>query len=232
MIPIRDENPTGRTPFVTIGLIAANVVVYLFQMMQPLAAQEVFIASWGAVPNDVSEGLRMLPAFPSAWVTLLTSMFMHGGLMHLGGNMLYLWIFGNNIEDQLGPIKFLLFYLIGGLVAALSHIAFDPHSTIPMVGASGAISAVLGAYMLAYPKARVVVLVWIVMIVKFIRVPAILMLGIWFLMQVFSFTGEMNREGGGVAWLAHIGGFVAGVVMIFLAGVRPQRPALSRSYYR
>ena len=152
--------------------------------------------------------------------------------MHLGGNMLYLWIFGNNIEDRLGPVKFLFFYLIGGLVAALSHILFDPASNIPMVGASGAISAVLGAYMLAYPKARVVVLVWIVMIVRFIRVPAILMLGIWFFMQLSSFAGDMGREGGGVAWLAHIGGFVAGIIMIFIAGVRPQKPTLSRAYSR
>lgn len=232
MIPIRDENPTSRTPFVTIGLIAANVLVHLYQMSQPMDAQESFVMTWGAIPSHVFAGWELLPSFPTAWLTLFTSMFMHGGLMHLGGNMLYLWIFGNNIEDRLGHVKFLLFYLVGGLVAALSHILFDPQSNIPMVGASGAISAVLGAYMLAYPKARVVVLVWIVMIVRFIRVPAILMLGIWFAMQIFSFAGETGREGGGVAWLAHIGGFIAGVIMIFLAGVRPQRPALKRSYFR
>jgi len=143
----------------------------------------------------------------------------------LGGNMLYLWIFGNNIEDRLGHVKFLFFYLIGGLVAALSHVFFDPSSQIPMVGASGAISAVLGAYMLAYPKARVVVLFWIVFIIRYIRVPAILMLGVWFVMQLSGFFGDMNRQGGGVAWLAHIGGFVAGVVLGFLAGLRPSRPA-------
>ncbi|MCB1059235.1 MAG: rhomboid family intramembrane serine protease [Calditrichaeota bacterium] len=232
MIPIRDENPTSRTPYVTIGLIALNVVVYLMQMFQPPEAQEAFIMAWGAIPSEVYAGWHELPSFPAAWLTLFTSMFMHGGLMHLGGNMLYLWIFGNNIEDRLGPVKFLFFYLIGGLVAALSHILFDPASNIPMVGASGAISAVLGAYMLAYPKARVVVLVWIVMIVRFIRVPAILMLGIWFFMQLSSFAGDMGREGGGVAWLAHIGGFVAGIIMIFIAGVRPQKPTLSRAYSR
>ncbi|MBK6909599.1 MAG: rhomboid family intramembrane serine protease [bacterium] len=232
MIPIRDENPTRGTPIVTIGLIAINVVVFAFQFTMPPDAQQAFVFAWGAIPRDIVGGWDLLPAIPLSWLTLWSSMFMHGGLMHLGGNMLYLWIFGNNIEDTLGHFKFLLFYLTGGLVAALSHIVFDPSSEIPMVGASGAISAVLGAYMLAYPKARVVVLLWIVYIVRFITVPAILMLGIWFVMQLGGFANEMNRQGGGVAWLAHIGGFVSGVIMILLAGVRPNRTTTRTSPWR
>ncbi len=225
MIPIRDENPTRSTPFVTIALIAVNVLVFVMQMLQPPEAQQQFVFAWSAIPRDITLGWDLLPTIPVAWLTLFTSMFMHGGLMHLGGNMLYLWIFGNNVEDRVGHIQFLFFYIIGGLVAALSHVFFDPTSQIPMVGASGAISAVLGAYMLAYPNARVVVLLWIVFFVRFIRVPAILMLGVWFVMQISGFFGDMSREGGGVAWLAHIGGFVAGVVLGFIAGLRPARSA-------
>lgn len=230
MIPIRDENPTHSTPFVTVALIVANVVVFVLQMLQTPEAQQQFVFAWGAIPNEIVSGWDLLPAIPVAWLTLFTSMFMHGGLMHLGGNMLYLWIFGNNIEDRLGHVGFLFFYVLGGLVAALSHVVFDPASEIPMVGASGAISAVLGAYMLAYPRAHVIVLLWIVFFVRFIRVPAILMLGVWFFMQLSGFFNEMNREGGGVAWLAHIGGFVAGVVLAFFAGVRPKRPAYYSRY--
>ena len=222
MIPIRDENPASRKPVVTIALIAANCLVLALQMLQPMEQQEAFVMAWGAIPRDIIGGWDLLPSVPTAWMTLFSSMFMHGGLMHLGGNMLYLWIFGNNIEDTLGHVKFLIFYLLGGLAAALSHVSFDPQSAIPMVGASGAISAVLGAYLLAFPSARVVVLVWIVMIVRFIRVPALLMLGIWFAMQIFGFAGD-SSQGGGVAWLAHIGGFVAGIVMALLLGVRPRR---------
>lgn len=230
MIPIRDENPTRSTPFVTIALIAVNVLVFVMQMLQPPEARQQFVFAWGAIPRDITLGWDLLPTIPVAWLTLFTSMFMHGGLMHLGGNMLYLWIFGNNVEDRLGHIQFLFFYIIGGLVAALSHVLFDPSSQIPMVGASGAISAVLGAYMLAYPKARVVVLFWIVFFVRFIRVPAILMLGVWFVMQLSGFFGDMSREGGGVAWLAHIGGFIAGVVLGFVAGLRPARTAYYSRY--
>ena len=230
MIPIRDENPTRSTPFVTIGLIVVNVLVFVMQMLQPPEAQQQFVFAWGATPHDITTGWDLLPTIPVAWLTLFTSMFMHGGLMHLGGNMLYLWIFGNNVEDRLGHIQFLFFYIIGGLVAALSHVFFDPSSQIPMVGASGAISAVLGAYMLAYPKARVVVLFWIVFFVRFIRVPAILMLGVWFVMQLSGFFNDMSSEGGGVAWLAHIGGFIAGVVLGFVAGLRPARTAYYSRY--
>ncbi|MBK6766274.1 MAG: rhomboid family intramembrane serine protease [bacterium] len=232
MIPIRDENPTRTTPFVTIALIAANVIVFALQMLESPEAQQAFVFAWGAIPRDIALGWNLLPAIPIAWLTLFSSMFMHGGLMHLGGNMLYLWIFGNNIEDRLGHVKYLVFYIVGGLAAALSHVFFDPHSEIPMVGASGAISAVLGGYIVAYPKARVVVLMWFVIIVRFIRVPALLMLGIWFAMQIFGFAGDANSQGGGVAWLAHIGGFVVGVILILLAGVRPQRPAYSRTGWR
>jgi membrane associated rhomboid family serine protease len=149
-------------------------------------------------------------------------MFMHGGFMHLAGNMLYLWIFGNNIEDVLGKIGYLLFYLAGGLVAALSHILANPLSDVPMVGASGAISAVLGAYIVLFPRAHVIILLWVVFVVRFIPVPAFLVLGVWFVMQLSGVLGD-SGTGGGIAWFAHIGGFLAGVVMILVSGARAKR---------
>lgn len=218
MIPIRDENPIQGTPYVTLALIALNLAVYGYQFILPPQAAYVFLHQYGVVPVWLT-GQAPVPA-PLAWLpqpfTLLSSMFLHGGIFHLAGNMLYLWIFGNNIEDALGPVRFIAFYLIGGLAASLAHVVTGPASPLPMIGASGAIAAVLGAYFLLYPRANVVVLLWFFVLVRFIRVPAVFVLGAWFLLQVVGFGGP------GVAWMAHIGGFVVGLVLIRFFLPRPK----------
>ncbi|HPP73707.1 MAG TPA: rhomboid family intramembrane serine protease [Armatimonadota bacterium] len=231
MIPIRDENPTRTTPYVVYVLIALNV---LFFIIDSIGAQDFRGNLWGysMIPAEIVTG-EDLPAVirgeivphssPNpVWLTIITSMFLHGGWLHLGGNMLYLWIFGNNIEDALGHVKFLFFYLMGGVVAACAHILFNINSQVPTVGASGAIAAVLGAYLVLFPKHRVIVLVFLLFFITTIAVPAVVVLGIWFALQVFSAiegTG-MTPGSGGVAYWAHIGGFVAGVVGILLFGGR------------
>ncbi len=217
MIPLRDENPTRRFPIVTVGIIAINVVVAVYSFTLPVNEFEGFVSTYGAVP-------ALLFSAPQYWLTLVTSMFMHGGVAHLGGNMLYLWIFGNNVEDHLGHVKFLLFYLICGFAAALTHALTEVSSTIPMVGASGAISGILGAYLVLYPHARVVTLVALVFFIRFVPVPAYLVLGVWFLMQLTGILGPS----GGIAFFAHIGGFIFGLFGIFLFG-SPRR-ARSRSF--
>lgn len=222
MIPIRDENPTRRPPLVTVLLIAINAAVFLLEVVQSPSAQTQFVYTWGAIPSQLTRDLLQLPAPPAHWLTLISSMFLHGGLGHLGGNMLYLWIFGNNIEDYLGHFRFLLFYLLCGLLAALTHAATDPSSAVPMIGASGAISGVLGGYLLLHPRANVVVLVFFVFFIRTIRVPAALVLGLWFLMQLTGILGGSD----GIAIFAHIGGFLAGLLLIRpFGGFRdPHRP--------
>jgi len=216
LIPIRDENPTRRKPFVTVALIAGNIVVYIYQFMLGPDASVDFYVNYGAIPAVLVFDLRALPALPVSWITLVTSMFMHGGLLHLAGNMLYLWIFGNNIEDHLGHVRFILFYLLSGIVAAITHAAIFSDSLVPMVGASGAISGVLGAYAITYPKARVVVMIWLLIIIKFVRIPAFIVLGLWFLFQLSGGFGSFSGEDQGIAWFAHIGGFAAGIGLILL----------------
>ncbi|MFH1059024.1 MAG: rhomboid family intramembrane serine protease [Pseudomonadota bacterium] len=219
MIPIRDENPTQGVPFLTIALIAANLLVYAYQLLLSGPAEQLFIYDYGLVPGWLTHSARQGPPpdFIARPLTVLTSMFLHGDILHVAGNMLYLWIFGNNIEDRLGPVRFLAFYLVGGVLAALAFVLTEPGAMLPMVGASGAIAAVLGAYFLLYPRANVVVLIWFFFFVNFVRVPAVLMLGIWFLFQVLGVGGS------GVAWMAHIGGFVAGLLLIRLFLPRPER---------
>jgi len=215
VIPLHDDNPTERTPYVTMLIIAACVVVFLYQVNLPRPQGETFVFQYGAIPSVIF-GYAALPpeamAVP-AIVTLLTSMFLHGGWMHLIGNMLYLWVFGNNIEDVMGHARFLLFYCLCGVMAALSHAATDAASQIPMVGASGAISAVLGAYLLLFPRAHVLVLI---PGIGMTRVAAGIILGMWFVTQLLSGGMSMGAQGGGVAFFAHIGGFVAGMVLIGL----------------
>ncbi|MGE0383667.1 MAG: rhomboid family intramembrane serine protease [Gammaproteobacteria bacterium] len=228
MIPLYDDNPTRRAPAVTIGLIAACILVYLWQWrLGPQDGQRA-VMTFGLIPALLS-GEADLPrsialAQVPAALTVLTSMFMHGGLMHLAGNMLYLWIFGNNIEDNFGHGRFLVFYLLAGIAAALGQALLSPHSTIPMVGASGAISGVLGAYLLLYPRARVMVAVPIFVIVRMFWMPAGWVLGIWFVIQISS-SLLSDPDAGGVAWFAHIGGFIAGMVLVpwFRRGGRPAR---------
>jgi membrane associated rhomboid family serine protease len=206
MFPIRDHNPSGRTPYVTLALIAANVLVFLayFPMAQSEFALARFYGSWGIVPARIMAG--------QGYGTLLTHMFLHGGWMHLAGNMLFLWIFGDNLEDQMGHLGFAGFYLISGLAAAGLQIALDPLSLVPMVGASGAIAGVMGGYLLMFPKARVDVLIIIVIFFRIFALPAWLILGIWFGLQLFSGLGTPT-DAGGVAYWAHIGGFLAGLAL-------------------
>jgi membrane associated rhomboid family serine protease len=204
-IPLKDENPTQRFPVVTVVLITLNVLVFLYQIFSPQGLQ-YSIFRMGAIPYEITHftTISQLPRI-SPPLTLLTSLFLHGSFLHLFGNMLYLWIFGNNIEDFLGPFRYILFYLLSGLGASLVHIIFHPSSMIPMIGASGAIAGVLGAYFLLYPGARVITLVffWI------LPVPAFFILGLWFVAQVMNIG-----IGGGVAWFAHVGGFLIGIALI------------------
>ncbi len=215
MMPLHDDNPTEHTPVVTVATIIACVLVFFYQASLPPGPGEAFVYSYGAIPALVfgqahlPENVVAIPAF----ATLFTSMFLHGGLMHLLGNMLYLWIFGNNVEDVMGSVRFIVFYLVCGLLAALSHALTDPSSTVPMVGASGAISGVLGAYLLLFPRARVLVLA---PYVGTTYVPAGFVLGLWFVMQILSGGASIGSKGGGVAFFAHIGGFVAGMLLIGL----------------
>jgi membrane associated rhomboid family serine protease len=204
-IPLKDENPTQRFPVVTVVLITLNILIFLYQIFSPQGLQ-YSIYRMGAIPYEITHftTISQLPRI-SPPLTLLTSLFLHGSFFHLFGNMLYLWIFGNNIEDFLGPFRYILFYLLSGLGASLIHIVFNSSSMIPMIGASGAIAGVLGAYFLLYPGARVLTIVffWI------IPVPAFFILGLWFVAQVMNIG-----IGGGVAWFAHIGGFLIGIALI------------------
>ncbi|MBS0171086.1 MAG: rhomboid family intramembrane serine protease [Nitrospira sp.] len=230
MLPLSDDNPTERTPVVTVAFIVACSLVFLYQSSLSPSGGELFVYRFGAIPSIVF-GQSALPPEVAAlppFATILTSMFLHGSWMHLIGNMLYLWVFGNNIEDIMGHGRFVVFYVTCGILAALSHALTDPGSTVPMVGASGAISGVLGAYLLLFPHARVLL---IAPVVGTTYVPAGLVLGFWFVMQVLSGGTSLGSQGGGVAFFAHIGGFIAGMLLIglfkrpevrFFAPVRPR----------
>jgi membrane associated rhomboid family serine protease len=215
MIPLSDDNPTSIKPIVTITFVVACVLVFLWQFSLGPERGQMVIYSLGVIPA-VLLGQRELPPeliMVPASMTTLTSMFMHGGWMHLIGNMLYLWIFGNNVEDSMGHVRFVIFYVICGLAAVFAQALPEPGSTIPMVGASGAISGVLGAYLLLYPHARVLVAIPLGFILHTVRVPAGLVLVLWFGLQLLSNTMAQAGQGG-VAFRAHIGGFVAGMLLI------------------
>jgi len=222
MIPIRDENATRIFPVVTVLLICTNVAVFIYQAVMGEAVQ-AFVYRFGMIPWEITH-FQEFPGLDAAYrsgipnlFTLFTSMFLHGGFGHLFGNMLYLWIFGDNVEALTGHGRFLVFYIGCGLAAAFCQILFNPQSNVPMIGASGAISGVLGAYFIRFPGARVHMLVWIFFFIRVFRVPAVLVLGFWFFMQITSGLGALGAQaGGGVAWFAHIGGFVAGLLLIFL----------------
>ena len=224
MIPLKDDNPTTTTPFVTVGLVAINVAVFVYELMLPPEALETFVYKMAVIPAEVTQGVSLGPHLPVG-LTLLTSMFLHGGPMHLVGNMLYLWIFGNNVEDQTGHLRFVLFYLICGLAAAGTQILVSPSSQVPMIGASGAIAGVLGAYMLLFPHARVLTLIPIFIFIRLVYLPAALMLGFWFVYQLLLSGIGGPPEGGGVAFFAHIGGFVAGMILIWIFRRRRARRA-------
>jgi membrane associated rhomboid family serine protease len=221
MFPIGDERVQGGSPaVVTFGLIALNVLAFVVELAQPSeGALQSFIQAWGVVPREYSLVRDLPPTIPLPfWSTLLTSMFLHGGWMHLGGNMLYLWIFGDNLEKVMGAGRFVIFYLVCGLAASFAHIMFGPNSAIPAVGASGAISGVLGGYLVLFPQNRIRVLTR----GGVASVPAIAVLGFWILIQLFNGIGSMaaTTETDGVAYMAHIGGFVAGLVLVKLMARR------------
>jgi membrane associated rhomboid family serine protease len=204
MIPLSDVIPSRTRPVVTVGLIVVNALVFLYQLMLPEPALRLFVANYALIPAWFS-----VPA-------LFTSQFLHGGWMHVLSNMLYLWIFGDNVEDRLGHVPFLIFYLGAGAAAALLQTLFDPFSSVPMLGASGAIAGVMGAYFVLYPQSRVLTLIFLFIFVDIVEIPAIFFLGIWFLTQLLSGVGSLgvsNAVGGGVAFWAHIGGFVVGLLI-------------------
>jgi membrane associated rhomboid family serine protease len=255
VIPLKDSIPTERFPWLTVALIAANVIVYFGLQGGGILSgpDEAFVVDFGAIPYEIThpgdtceisgqqivcegqEGVvGQASDQPPTWVTLFTSMFMHGSILHLGGNMLFLWIFGNNIEDSMSKIRFLVFYVLGGLAALALQTVVEPNAAVPTVGASGAIAAILGGYLLRFPHARVITVIFIVFFFTILELPALLVLGFWFLQQVvFGYLdwAAPAGGGGGVAYFAHIGGFVFGMAAIGLfaqrrKGVPPRRPIL------
>jgi rhomboid family protein len=252
MIPIKDNIPADRFPFVTVALIVANVVVYLLSirhggsLISGPDAQE--IVKYGATPyalthSGVHCGLvsptelgcgRGVSGLP-AWQTVFTAMFMHASILHIAGNMLFLWIFGNNVEDSMGPARFFIFYLLGGVAALALQVAVGPNTVAPTVGASGAIAAVLGGYIVLYPRARVLTLVFVILFFGVIELPATVMLGLWFIQQaVFGAVGltSPTNAGGGVAYFAHVGGFAFGLLTIRLLATRRKATPPTRAAYR
>lgn len=215
--PYKDDNPTRTFPFITIILIVANILIFIYTLanMSNIEEYKNIIYSYGAIPSHLLSFDRAQPIHPS--LTVFTSMFMHGGFLHIASNMLYLWIFGNNIEDTLGHFRFLFFYLVCGIVAAYSHAVTAPSSLMPMIGASGAVSGVLGAYLLLYPRARVHTLVFLGFFVQIIRLPAYFVIGFWIVIQIINgLVSKGVADQGGVAWFAHIGGFIFGLLLIML----------------
>jgi membrane associated rhomboid family serine protease len=231
MIPIRDLNPTRRVPVLTILFITVNVVVFLFELTLSDQARNQVSCSAGLIPCQLTGTcpeisarlLRLYPCLeysssgPPVALDLFTAMFLHGGWLHLLGNMLYLWIFGNNIEDVLGPVRFFIFYMLCGILASLAQVVADPTGLIPTIGASGAIAGVLGAYLVLFPRARVQSLIFVFYFIRFVEIPAVIVLGFWFVLQFFNGLASLGIQGmGGVAYFAHIGGFVAGAGLIYL----------------
>jgi membrane associated rhomboid family serine protease len=235
MIPLKDDVPSRSLPIVTLVLIALNVAAYVYQLSLSLAvdpggrgAAEAFVFEFGATPCRLTATCDR-GDFPSPYVTVFTSMFLHGSPLHVGGNMLYLWIFGDNVEDTLGHGRFLLFYLLSGVAAAAAQTITSPTSTIPMIGASGAVSGVLGAYLLLFPYATILTLMIFGFFVRSVHIPAVIVLGFWIVLQLINgwltvSASAMGRgESGGVAWFAHIGGFLAGMLLLLLFRPRPSR---------
>ncbi len=217
MIPLKDDVPSYTFPYATTAIIAVNIFVFTYQLTLGARGTESFIYRTAAIPYEIMNLIDIRPrSVVPPPLTLFTAMFVHGGILHLAGNMLFLWIFGDNIEDALGHVKFILFYLGSGVVASMAHISMEPSSTLPMIGASGAIAGVLGAYFLLFPRAKVLTLVFLVFFINIVRLPAVIFLGLWFLFQILS-----SGSGGGIAWYAHIGGFVAGAAAIMI--LRPKK---------
>jgi membrane associated rhomboid family serine protease len=217
MFPLKDTIPSSSFPFVTIGIIVINFVVFLYELT--LGPQlNTFINQYGVIPSHILTTLnKNWLYFIPASVPVFSSIFIHGGWMHIIGNMWYLWIFGDNIEDRTGHFRFFLFYVICGVAATVSHIIMNPASNLPTVGASGAIAGVMGAYLILFPRSRILTLIFLIIFIQIIEIPAIFFLGFWILLQVVSgsISSGLAQEGGGVAWWAHIGGFFVGLVIVF-----------------
>lgn len=218
MFPIWDDVPTKKFPLITIILIVINSIVYLYQMSLGERFNE-FIYSMGLLPFEITHNIDIFPPGPSPiYLTIFFSMFMHGSIVHLLGNMLFLWIFGNNVEDYLGRKRFIIFYLFSGIIAAFTQIFFNSDSIVPMVGASGAIAGVLGAYLLLYPRAKVTTVIIFGFFIRLIKIPAVVVLSFWIIYQfLYGISSLAVGTGeGGVAWFAHIGGFISGIILIKL----------------
>jgi membrane associated rhomboid family serine protease len=241
LLPLRDNIPTDRLPIITIAIIVANVLIYFLwqrgglSFSDPSSSHYIHqLSDYGAFPYEFThpgkhcelalngahacEGQPGITGHadpqPATWITPFTAMFMHGGLLHLGGNMLFLWIFGNNVEDAMGRIRFVIFYFLGGIAAIALQTVVDTNSDVPTLGASGAIAAVLGGYLLLYPRARVLTVIFIIFFFTLVEIPAMFVLGFWFVLQIFDATNSQPGGGGGVAYFAHIGGFVFGLALI------------------
>ena len=211
MIPLRDTQPSRTTPIVTVGIIVVNVLVFLYQVSLDRFSVNHLIAEYGVIPDRLHA------------LSLVTSMFLHGGWMHVIGNMWFLWIYGDNVEDVLGHARYLLFYLLAGVAAGLLQVALSWDSRVPMIGASGAIAGVMGAYLVKFPRARVLTLIPVFVFFTTVEIPAVFILLYWFVIQFFSGVGSIgysHLSQGGVAWFAHVGGFVAGMILILLMGTR------------
>jgi hypothetical protein len=221
MIPIRDRNPSGTFPYVTIGIIVINVLIFLYELSLGSGLGE-FIMRFGVVPLKVSYYSQASDlTFINTFFPFISSMFLHGGFIHLIGNMWFLWIFGDNIEDKLGHFRFIAFYLLCGIIASSVHVFFNIQSKAPCIGASGAIAGVLGAYMITFPRARVVTIVPLFVFIQVMELPAIVVLGFWFVIQFFNGAATItaSTSGAGVAWWAHIGGFAAGVIILYITRI-------------
>jgi membrane associated rhomboid family serine protease len=250
LFPLKDNIPTRDFPVLTVAIIVANVLMFFFFQDAELSfggagVDDENVVDYGAIPYEIThpgdqcvqssptevacgDGEAVSDAvgrdLPPTWLTLLTSIFMHGGLLHIAGNILFLWIFGNNVEDSMGKVRFAAFYLLGGLAATFSQVLIDADSAIPSIGASGAVAAVLGGYILLYPRARVVTLIFIIFFITVLELPAYVVLGLWFILQLLAGSADLAQpvEGGGVAYFAHIGGFVFGLALIKLFANRVQ----------
>ena len=230
MLPLKDDVPSRSTPVVTITLIAVNVLAFLYQLSLGLDGEarsaQAFIQEFGLTPCRLSGACPTAFDIPSPVFTIFTSMFLHGGLFHVGGNMLYLWIFGDNVEDTVGHARYLVLYFGSGVAAVIAQTLTDPSSPVPMIGASGAVSGVLGAYLILFPHAGVLTLIVFGFFVRVVRIPALIVLGMWIVVQVvngaITYSASLGGRGpqGGVAWFAHVGGFVAGLALLFL--LRPR----------
>lgn len=224
LIPLRDEKRLKKTPYVTFAIISINVLVFLYQLTMSPLQLNVFYSKYALFPAAITQEFFGGPRFSNpmllrpAFLTIFTSMFIHGGLLHIFGNMLYFWVFGNNIEDTIGPLRFAIFYLISGVGAAAAHIASAPSAAIPTIGASGAIAGVLASYLIIYPRVRILTIVPVFFFITLIRIPALLFVGLWFVLQALQGVTSLGSAAAssGIAWFAHIGGFLAGTILAFI----------------